>query len=247
MVNLVQIAPGVYEQGLGEIDPGAYSLRVTQTRPGAAALGRTLGLVAPTAAEYRVLGTNEPFLESLRLATGGVAIETVAQVWEHNLTATSRFTDLWPLLLIIALLLWPLDIAFRRVSVGRRELVAARGWVTGLGQRRRAMAPRPAVAEGLLAARDRATGTAARTAMRAEEPVASPAVATGTRGPASTVPAPSTAAASASAALRPAAERPAPTAPAPPPPAPQATPAPADPAADTMARLRDAKRRARER
>ena len=248
MVNLVQIAPGVYEQDLGEIDPGAYSLRVTQTRPGAAALGRTLGLVAPTAAEYRVLGTNEPFLESLRLATGGIAIETVAQVWEHNLTSTSRFTDLWPLLLIIALLLWPLDIAFRRVSVGRRELVAARGWVTGLGRRRRAMAPRAPVAEGLLAARDRATGAAARTAMRSEESVASPSVAaSGTRGPASPTAARSDSAEPAAAAARPATARPAaPTAPPPPPPAP-ATPPAADPAADTMARLRDAKRRARER
>ena len=85
-LDLVQVAPGVYEQDLGEIEPGAYSVRVTQTRPGAAALGRTLGLVAPTAAEYRILGANEPFLAALRAATGGEAIEDVAQVWTHNLT-----------------------------------------------------------------------------------------------------------------------------------------------------------------
>ena len=167
-VDLVQVAPGVYEQDLGEIEPGAYSVRVTQTRPGAAALGRTLGLVAPTAAEYRILGANEPFLAALRAATGGEAIEDVAQVWTHNLTSTSRFTDLWPLLLVVALLLWPLDIALRRVSIGRRELTAARGWVTGAGRRRKTVAPRPAVAEGLLAARDRASSTGARNALRAE-------------------------------------------------------------------------------
>ena len=238
MVNLVQVAPGVYEQDLGEIDPGAYSLRVTQTRPGAAALGRTLGLVAPTAAEYRVLGTNEPFLQALRVATGGTAIETVDQVWEHNLSSTSRFTDLWPLLLIVALLLWPLDVAFRRVSVGRRELVAARGWVTGLGRRRRALAPRPAIAEGLLAARDRATGNAARSAMRAEEPA--PSIAAPSPDVAPPVPSnrpPVTPAADPAATVRPA-----PGAPASPP---SSTPSADEP--DTMARLRDAKRRARER
>ena len=35
-------------------------MRVTQTRPGTSALGRTLGLVAPVAAEYRLLGVNGP-------------------------------------------------------------------------------------------------------------------------------------------------------------------------------------------
>ena len=67
-MSLVQVAPGVYEAPLGEIDPGAYAVRVTQTRPGSSPLGRTVGLVAPTAAEYRQLGANEPFLA---VAAGG--------------------------------------------------------------------------------------------------------------------------------------------------------------------------------
>ena len=65
-VDLVQTAPGVYDAPLGEIDPGAYAVRITQSKPGVSPLGRTLGLVAPTPAEYRVLGANEPFLASLR-------------------------------------------------------------------------------------------------------------------------------------------------------------------------------------
>jgi hypothetical protein len=73
-VNLGQVAPGVYEAPLGEIDPGAYAVRITQSRPGSTPLGRTVGLVAQTAAEYRQLGANEPFLASLRAATGGSVI-----------------------------------------------------------------------------------------------------------------------------------------------------------------------------
>ena len=46
-VSLVQIAPGVYEAPLGEIDPGAYAIRVTQTRPGSSPLGRTVGTRRP--------------------------------------------------------------------------------------------------------------------------------------------------------------------------------------------------------
>ena len=169
-VDLVQTAPGIYEAPLGEVDPGAYAIRVTQIRPGATALGRTVGLVAPTAAEYRLLGPDEALLAALRSATGGEEVVTAEDPWIHDLTATTRSTDLWPLLLILALLLWPLDIALRRVSVGRREVAAARGWVTGFGGRRRVAAPRSAASESLLVARDRAAGDASRAAIRSAPP-----------------------------------------------------------------------------
>src|SRR5206468_5810225 len=162
-VGLSQVAPGVYEAPLGEIDPGAYVIRVSQTRPGSAALGRTLGLVAPTPAEYRVLGTNEAFLATLRSATAGRAIETPEQPWIHDLKTNAASTDLWPTLLILALILLPLDIALRRVSVGRRELADARRWLAGGW--RRSMAPRTSEVAGMLAARDRAAGSEARAAL----------------------------------------------------------------------------------
>ena len=41
-VDLVQIAPGVYEAPLGEIESGAYGVRIRQTRPGDTPLGRTV-------------------------------------------------------------------------------------------------------------------------------------------------------------------------------------------------------------
>jgi hypothetical protein len=179
-VNLDQVAPGVYEQDLGEIDSGAYAVRITQTRPGAAALGRTVGLVEPVAAEYRLLGVNLPFLAALRGATSGREITLPTDPWRHDLRLTSSFTELWPWLLVLALLLWPLDIALRRVSLGRRELVDARA---ALGRRlraRRAAAPRTAASEGMLAARERAAGGAARAALlrRPDEQVAGPATTT---------------------------------------------------------------------
>ncbi|MGZ8502059.1 MAG: glutamine amidotransferase, partial [Candidatus Limnocylindrales bacterium] len=235
--NLVQVAPGVYEAPLGTLDPGAYAIRLTQTKPGAEPLGRTVGLVAPTSAEYRLLGTNEAFLGSLRAATGGRQVAAPPDVWTHDLRATNRFTDLWPFLLIVALLLWPLDIGLRRVSVGRRELVAARAWLRG-GWRQRRPAERTAEATAMLAARDRAGSSAARAAMlRTDRVEANPAAR------------PATAAVLPVAPLGPPAasppagvpERAAP--PAPPAPAPTSTPG----AEDTISRLREAKRRARER
>jgi hypothetical protein len=256
-VSLVQVAPGVYEAALGEIDPGAYAVRVTQTRPGSSPLGRTVGLVAPTAAEYRVLGANEAFLAALRTSTGGSVVETPLDPWRHDLLTTSRSTDLWPNLLVLALLLWPLDIALRRVSIGRREFASAGAWARDIPRRRRRMAARTAAGEGLFAARERATSASVRAAIgRHDMPTAEGA----TRG---TAPAGAPVGVSAAGApvARPIPAPPAPAAPvtpATPPldapttptPASAATPAPtpaATAAADTMARLRDAKRRARER
>jgi hypothetical protein len=166
--DLAQVAPGVYEALIGELTSGAYALRVTQTLAGAAAVGRTLGLVAPTPAEYRLLGTNEPLMAAVRDATSGRPVATAQDVWRHDLGTTAGETPLWPLLLVLALLLWPLDVFLRRVQVTRRDLVAAGSWVRDIPARRGRVAARPAPVEGMLAARDRAGGEAARAAIRRE-------------------------------------------------------------------------------
>ncbi len=235
MVALNQVAPGVYEAPVASLQSGAYAVRVTQTKPGETALGRTLGLVAPTPAEYRLLGANEPLLAAIRAATGGSEPATPAAVWAHDLRAAGRSTDLWPWLLVLAMLLWPLDITLRRVSIGRRELGDGRRWVRDWF-RRRGTAERTAQVEGMLAARDRTSG--ARTAIVRKAADARTAAGSAADSP-SAVPG----------------ELPAPL---PQPPATSTAPAPdvADPRStstrgadpgpapeDTMARLRDAKRR----
>jgi len=253
-VDLAQVAPGVYDASLGEIDSGAYAVRVSQTRPGLPALGRTVGLVAPTAAEYRLLGVNDAFLAVLRSATGGAVVTLPADPWIHDLSTTSTYADLWPLLLILALLLWPLDIALRRVSVGRRELADARGWLAG-GWRRRKVAPRPVEIAGMLAARDRASGSAARAAMIRGDSAAAIAVPAAVGGPAASAASAAPETPRARPAERPdreAGDRPAAASgPAAPAAAPAAPPSAgpvgpkADEPGDTLARLREAKRRAR--
>jgi hypothetical protein len=234
-VVLDQVAPGVYEKDLGEIESGAYAVRISQTRPGAAALGRTVGLVEPVAAEYRLLGVNKPFLAALRSATGGSEIALPTDPWIHDLRLTSSFTELWPWLLILALLLWPLDIALRRVSLGRRELVDARSWVARRWRSRGSAAPRSTASEGMLAARERAAGSAARAALLRGPEAAGPAPAIG-------APVPDPRAGTPAATPKPSTAAPSPTVAGPGPAIAPAVP-PAEP--DTLARLREAKRRAR--
>ena len=234
LVDLAQVAPGVYEARIGELTAGAYTLRVTQTLAGAAAVGRTLGLVAPTPAEYRLLGTNEPLLAAIRDATGGRPVETAADAWLHDLGTTAGETPLWPWLLVLALLLWPLDVFLRRVQVTRHDLAMAGAWVRAIPARRGRVAARPVPVAGLLAARDRAGGETARAALRRE--AASEPQAAGLEPASASAPA-----APAGPATHAAADAPAPA-------AARAKEPPggaANEPADTLARLRDAKRRAR--
>ncbi|HEX4898710.1 MAG TPA: glutamine amidotransferase, partial [Candidatus Limnocylindrales bacterium] len=261
--ELDQVAPGVYETDLGEIESGAYAVRITQIRPGAAALGRTVGLVAPVATEYRVLGANQPFLATLRAATGGREILTPLEPWRHDLTTTSSFTELWPWLLILALLLWPFDIALRRVSIGRRELADARAWAGRTWRARGAAAPRTAAATGMLAARDRAAGAASRAAIlrSADEATADAGTSAAATDVPTAAPAPSANASGLRRLLGRGRSSGAATAPRsaggptlaaapqtrtlPPEAPPEPPPPPGSTDADTLARLREAKRRAR--
>lgn len=241
-VILDQVAPGVYEQDLGEIGSGAYAVRITQTRPGAPALGRTVGLVEPVAAEYRLLGVNTPFLAALRSATGGTEIALATDPWRHDLKLTSSFTELWPWLLVLALLLWPLDVALRRVSLGRREIADARAWVGRRWRGRGAAAPRTAASEGLLAARERAAGSAARAALLRRPGDAAPDAPLGAdaaAGPGKSAPASVRETRPAGSGPSAADGAPAQTA------AAGAQSSTSDEPVDTLARLREAKRRAR--
>jgi hypothetical protein len=293
-VRLEQTAPGTYEAPLGVLEPGAYAMRIDQVQAGRTPLGRTVVLVAPTPAEYRLLGTNDRLLAALRGATGGQVLEgeTAARdAWTHDLSGTTAARDLWPWLLLAALVLWPLDVGIRRVSVGRRDLVMGRAWFAERWRRWRAPATRTATVDAMLATRSRAGGGRARGSLlgsagggRADAPArATPAAGSSapeavtapppsggspTAGPAPTTastpsrrptPAPSPApsdppAPSVLAAPKPTSASASAAAPKPAPPSRHVAADPAGPAApsapppspdDTMARLRDAKRRAR--
>jgi hypothetical protein len=234
VVSLEQVGPGVYEAPMGTLKPGAYAMRVVQKRAGLADLGRTLGLVAPSPAEYRLLGVDEPLLTTLRSATGGRAIETAAEVWTHDLRSTAFATDLWPLLLVLALLLFPIDVAIRRVSISRREVAAGRAWfgsrVLGRGR-----AARPEVVGGMLAAKERAAGSRSRAALVRPATAAPDALppTEPTTAPTATIEPPSANVSAPS----PAPDQPKQPTPSEPPPVSSAEP-------DTLARLREAKKRA---
>jgi Mg-chelatase subunit ChlD len=118
---LRQVGPGRYERSLRLPDTGAYQLVVTQTRADEPEETAKTGFVLPYAAEYALPAADmgQPLLEQIAASTGGKAFSL-----GESLRAGSPAPDdgseavepveLWPWLLLIALGLWPLEIAWRR-------------------------------------------------------------------------------------------------------------------------------------
>jgi uncharacterized membrane protein len=160
-VALEQTGPGRYAGSVRADEPGAYLVRVAQTRDGAEPASRTMGIVSPAAEEFRRLGVDLEALAGYAGLGGGRELvidednEAAATVWRHDIQAAAFPTPVWPLLLLLAMILVPIDVGVRRVALTRSDYERARGWVARrLGLGRPAPEPVPGLAE-LRAARDR--------------------------------------------------------------------------------------------
>ncbi|GAB4449977.1 MAG: VWA domain-containing protein [Anaerolineae bacterium] len=120
--GLGQVAPGRYEREVRLPAPGAYRLAVNQTHPDNE-LNRNadIGFVLPYPAEYALPpeGSGQLLLAQLAAATGGELLRPgdspPGSIAAQTETEPPRpATELWPWLLQIALILWPVEIALRR-------------------------------------------------------------------------------------------------------------------------------------
>lgn len=156
-VRLDQVGAGEYEGRLASPEPGTYLVQVA-AQEGEETVGqRMAGLVVPYSPEYRRSGTDEPLLGELARLTGGGELEEALQAFVHDLPSADRAREIWRPLLLAAALLFPLDVAVRRVVVGRREVQRALEWLRAhnpIGRGRAAEGQR--ILGQLFAARDRA-------------------------------------------------------------------------------------------
>lgn len=119
--NLRQIAPGLYERRLRLPVDGAYQYRVTQNQPDDDSLSAAAGFVQPYPAEYGQPGpgSGAPLLQQIAAVTGGRVL-ALGELFAADSTVEavqappSEPLELWPYLLLAALVLWPIEIALRR-------------------------------------------------------------------------------------------------------------------------------------
>ncbi len=205
-VVLAQVGAGRYEALVELAQPGTYLVQLGVSEGGEAMGQQTLGLVVPYSPEYKASGTNRTLLSELARLTGGGELPEPVAAFLHNLPSADFAREIWGTLLLIVALLFPLDVAVRRVMLGPQDFRRAMAWLRErLPARRERAARRGRVLGQLFQARDRVRQRRSR------------------------------------------AGAPPPTAPplAPTEPPTEPTPSPAPSTDDALARLREAKRRAR--
>ncbi len=171
-LTLRQAAPGRYEALFTPAAEGAWFINIhgeSLVDGVEQQYTQTAGWVRGYSAEYDsgASGTRGADRNLLRhiaeLAGGRDMSENPALAFEHNLVAREARTDLWPWLLLVALLLLPLDIAVRRVVVTRGDLRRLRMALFGFRRPLTPEGPGERLAS-LMAARDRGRGRAEETA-----------------------------------------------------------------------------------
>ena len=124
-LQLQPSAPGQYEANFAAPSQGAYFVTVEARGSGHTEVGQS-GLAVPYSAEYSSTGTNMPFLEELAGAGGGGVESDASSAWQDNLRPVYDQRSIASLFWFLALLLFPIDIASRRLVMRRRDAAAVR-------------------------------------------------------------------------------------------------------------------------
>ena len=161
--ELTQIGPGRYQTEVALSQPGTYLVRLGVNK-GDISLGQQiLGLVVPYSPEYRTSSTDLPLLAELARITGGEELVEPVSAFIHNLEAAAKAREIWQPLLLIVALLFPLDVAIRRVMLGRSDFEKASIWVRSrLPSRQSKAGGEERVMGGLFKAREQARQRQAR-------------------------------------------------------------------------------------
>lgn len=157
-LTLLQIGPGKYEAVTRADQPGTYLAWIAASNNEVAMGQMTLGLVVPYSPEFRAGGVNRGLLDELARVTGGGLLEEPVQAFLHNLPAVDNAREIGWALLLIAALLFPMDVALRRLMITQRDVLLARTWVIDHlpGKRNRSREREARVLTQLFDARDRA-------------------------------------------------------------------------------------------
>jgi uncharacterized membrane protein len=159
-LTLSPTGPGRFEGDLRTDQVGSYLLHVSQSAGGVVRHTTTAGLVVPYSPEYRDLGTDTATLRAIAQAGGGVLLADLSKAFQLPVPPVKAAQPISELLLILAILLFPIDVALRRLVF---RLEDAPAWQAALRPQRAARAkPVPAEAtvtrlrervEGIRAAR----------------------------------------------------------------------------------------------
>ena len=135
--TIVQQSPGVYGGVANDLPEGVYQVRVEQKEPttGKVIANKETGLVVPYPSEYRISSGSAQAASNLfndvKQLTNGKQLDlsSPSAAFTHDITSQPVSVTLWPWLLALAIFLFPLDVAVRRLTVNLTDLRVARAVV----------------------------------------------------------------------------------------------------------------------
>lgn len=158
-VKLEQTGAGHYEGTTSLGDAGTYLVQVVQRdAQGNPVAQRTTGLVVPYSPEYKRIGSGEGLLRELAQLTGGKELASYEEVFAPTVHPARRAVPLWPALLLLAALAFPVDVALRRLRLQPSDWARLRRWLDEhlRPTRRQRRRGEPEVLSDLFRARERA-------------------------------------------------------------------------------------------
>jgi Ca-activated chloride channel homolog len=137
-VTMTQQSPGVYGGVVKGLDQGVYQVKVEQRDPtGALVASQVTGLVVPYPSEYRLSAGSaqaaQALLSDIAQLGGGKQLDMARPeaAFTHDIVSQPKPVPLWPWLLAAAIVLFPLDVAVRRLTLSRADLRMARAILRG--------------------------------------------------------------------------------------------------------------------
>ncbi len=168
-MSLPQSGPGTYATEVEAAASGPYVVGVNAQGAGGFAARQSIGFSVDYPPDYADTEPNDSLLRSLARQTGGQVMSDPAAAFEPPEIAPKRRTDIWRMLLWLAALLLPLDVAVRRLVVSREDVarIVAMVGVAASRLKRTRREPEPATVDRLLevarAERDRVTAATTAT------------------------------------------------------------------------------------
>lgn len=125
------VAPGLSEARFAAGPPGAGAVQVRQWEGDRLRAAETLGFATSDSPELARTAPDRTLLTRLAAETGGIVLAAGPQggnPFVHHRQPTWAVRPLWPTLLRVALCLFVLDIALRRLHFEREDWQALRQW-----------------------------------------------------------------------------------------------------------------------
>jgi hypothetical protein len=121
--ELLPAAPGRWQGRISGAGVGTYLIHAALTKGGQPLAQGDRAISVSYSPEYLDLGRDDGLLRQVAREGGGIVLAGPAAAWKQRPLPIPVNTDIFWLLVLFVALLWPLDVAVRRITLSPRQLL----------------------------------------------------------------------------------------------------------------------------